>query len=574
MRIVLVNWAKIWDGAVNGGGVNGYCQALAIELLKLGHEVVSLVSGTSFVPLQVLGEHTGPAEPGPCTIRRHPDWLGVKVFEVINSPVVAPSAQQFAGPDAERSAPELETLIENFLRDLRPDLVHFHNIEGFSAGCVHAAKRAGARTIYSLHNYHTICPQTYLMRGHRSPCFDHQNGHACVGCMEAPDPAAVRRASAGQYAGQYAATMLQGHAAPPQPQHFQSAPVSRTPTWAKLGEEFVNLLQGEPPAPPSPAAPKPFAVPLPGAAVADVNRPWSMDDDHRGITDYFTGKTGIPAIPGPDHPEWIPLANDVPPEPTHATPPNAYGQRRLSMVEMLNSCDRVLAVSDFVRRRFVAAGVREDRISTMHIGTMMNTIVKRHADLLWDPPAFDPARPRPITLVFIGFNSFYKGLHMFADALELLTPEYLQHLHIFLYATGHNFDWRFRRFEHRLAGLTTHPGYGAWDVPWIMGGKDLAIVPSVWWDNAPQTVFEALACGVPVLGANLGGIPDFVKDGHNGLLFRGNNRFDLARVLAGVIRNPRQLETLRRNVRPPKDIADHAGELSRLYQECVSSPPG
>jgi glycosyltransferase involved in cell wall biosynthesis len=95
-------------------------------------------------------------------------------------------------------------------------------------------------------------------------------------------------------------------------------------------------------------------------------------------------------------------------------------------------------------------------------------------------------------------------------------------------------------------------------------------VPSVWWDNAPQTVMEFHACGIPVIGAELGGIPDFVRDGVNGLLFRGNDRWDLARRLAEVIRRPGVLAELRGTVRPPKTMAQHGTELEREYQDRLS----
>jgi glycosyltransferase involved in cell wall biosynthesis len=100
----------------------------------------------------------------------------------------------------------------------------------------------------------------------------------------------------------------------------------------------------------------------------------------------------------------------------------------------------------------------------------------------------------------------------------------------------------------------------------MMGGKDLTLVPSVWWDNAPQTVFESMSCGVPVLGAAVGGIPDFVHHGVNGLLFRGNDREDLKRRLIEVIENPWQLEELRKNVRPCKSIEEHTPEMERIYR--------
>jgi glycosyltransferase involved in cell wall biosynthesis len=46
---------------------------------------------------------------------------------------------------------------------------------------------------------------------------------------------------------------------------------------------------------------------------------------------------------------------------------------------------------------------------------------------------------------------------------------------------------------------------------------DLFVMPSL-QDNLPNTVMEAMACGVPVVGFKIGGIPDMVRQGENGLL--------------------------------------------------------
>jgi glycosyltransferase involved in cell wall biosynthesis len=581
MRIVLVNWAKIWDGATQGGGVNGYCQALALSLVRLGHDVVYLSSGTSFVPLTHDGA-SDLAAPGPCAVCRHPDWLGVRVFEVVNSPVIAPSHLQFNDPAGEVTNPELESRLAEFFATLAADVVHFHNIEGFTAGCVRAARSAGASVVYSLHNYHTICPQSYLMRGHRSPCFDSRNGSACVSCMEAPEPSDARQRSAAAYA------KLVAPAPSGPPPALSAEPAARPPTWAQLAAAVKRKLLGAsmpegsrheaitPSAPPAPTPP--IALPAPEVrGVADVLAPRPVADDTRGKTAFITGKLGPPQLPGIGHEEWIPLENDAAAEPHSAEPANAYAGRRRAMIDMLNACDRVLAVSSFVRDKFISMGVDESRIQRQTIGTALNRTVRASADLLFDPPEFNPLAPRPIRLVFLGFNSFYKGLHMLLDSLELLTPEYTQRIHLFVYAKdGQHMEWRLRRLEPRLGGLTMHHGYEPWDIPWIMGGKDATIVPSVWWDNAPQTVFESMACGVPVIGARLGGIPDFIRHGHNGLLFRGNDRFDLARTLVGLVKNPQLLTEMRRNVRPPKDIDDHARELETLYAGCLpssGSPP-
>jgi len=48
---------------------------------------------------------------------------------------------------------------------------------------------------------------------------------------------------------------------------------------------------------------------------------------------------------------------------------------------------------------------------------------------------------------------------------------------------------------------------------------DLTVVPSVHLDNSPMVIYESLMSGTPVLGANIGGIPELIVDGETGYLF-------------------------------------------------------
>src|SRR5437868_1282283 len=130
MRIVLANWASVSEGASTGGGVNGYAQQLALELADRGHEVCWLSSGSAYIPDPKTGL------PAACRVRRMADFRGVRVFEVVNSPVIAPGPLQHRRPLGEVAAAELEAEVGRFFALLGPEIVHFHNIEGFSAGCV------------------------------------------------------------------------------------------------------------------------------------------------------------------------------------------------------------------------------------------------------------------------------------------------------------------------------------------------------------------------------------------------------------------------------------------------------
>lgn len=60
------------------------------------------------------------------------------------------------------------------------------------------------------------------------------------------------------------------------------------------------------------------------------------------------------------------------------------------------------------------------------------------------------------------------------------------------------------------------------------------VLPSEWYENAPMSVMESYALGRPVLGANIGGIPELVKEGKTGFIFESGNKTSLASCMDKV----------------------------------------
>lgn len=65
----------------------------------------------------------------------------------------------------------------------------------------------------------------------------------------------------------------------------------------------------------------------------------------------------------------------------------------------------------------------------------------------------------------------------------------------------------------------------------IVSQASFNIVPSEWWENNPMSIIESYSSGVPVIGANVGGIPEIIEDGITGFLFDMKSVDHLIRVI-------------------------------------------
>lgn len=53
------------------------------------------------------------------------------------------------------------------------------------------------------------------------------------------------------------------------------------------------------------------------------------------------------------------------------------------------------------------------------------------------------------------------------------------------------------------------------------------VFPSVWYEGMPMVILEAMAAAKPVIAANIGVLPEMVKDGHTGILFKSGSVSEL-----------------------------------------------
>lgn len=70
---------------------------------------------------------------------------------------------------------------------------------------------------------------------------------------------------------------------------------------------------------------------------------------------------------------------------------------------------------------------------------------------------------------------------------------------------------------------------------------DILVVPSLWHDPLPRTIFESMSYGIPVIGSNLGGIPEAITH-DSGWIFDPEINYDLKNKLHDIISGKFNLE--------------------------------
>jgi glycosyltransferase involved in cell wall biosynthesis len=93
--------------------------------------------------------------------------------------------------------------------------------------------------------------------------------------------------------------------------------------------------------------------------------------------------------------------------------------------------------------------------------------------------------------------------------------------------------------ELRMAlGLETSirlAGYQQNVAEWLTAA-DINVLPS-FYEGLPLTILEAMACGVPTVASNVGGIPDVIEDGVNGILVPAGDSHSLAAAISQLAGN-------------------------------------
>jgi len=242
---------------------------------------------------------------------------------------------------------------------------------------------------------------------------------------------------------------------------------------------------------------------------------------------------------------------------------SASAIRTRHMREVLQRIDRFLAPSRAMRDWFIGQGVAAERIAFSPYGL--------------DPEplrAVTRTRGRQLRIGYIGTLMVSKAPDVLIEAFGALPPGRAT-LELFGAPADYHGETSYRaKLEPLLSlpGVTVSGPRPHAEIPAALASMDVMVAPSIWPENSPFVIQEALLSGIPVIGSRTGGIPELIDHGRNGLLFEPGDVTGLRQALARLIDEPGLLDTLTAGARATsfRTLDDDVRASRALYGELVA----
>lgn len=94
---------------------------------------------------------------------------------------------------------------------------------------------------------------------------------------------------------------------------------------------------------------------------------------------------------------------------------------------------------------------------------------------------------------------------------------------------------------------------------------------SEWYENCPFSVMESQMYGTPVIGANIGGIPELIQNHKTGELYESRSKDDLKEKIKYLWNNASIVEEYSKNCEAIKfdTVDEYSDNLLKIYRECI-----
>jgi glycosyltransferase involved in cell wall biosynthesis len=244
--------------------------------------------------------------------------------------------------------------------------------------------------------------------------------------------------------------------------------------------------------------------------------------------------------------------------------PRLIASGRQRFLEFVGKVDHVVAVSQWVSDVLRRNAVPVEKVTLCRQGVDTTTRAQRSRGLR--------EQAGPLKIAYFGRIDYTKGPDLLGRALSMM-PGVAVKVDIFAIhqsAKPNQVYDSLKAHAQQDARLTLRTAIAPDAVTDIMADYDLIAVPSRWLETGPLVALEAFAAGVPVIGANLGGIAELVRDGVDGVLVAPDDAAAWAATIRRLVNNRHLIDAMRARVEPPRTMNAVADDMATLYAKVLA----
>lgn len=203
----------------------------------------------------------------------------------------------------------------------------------------------------------------------------------------------------------------------------------------------------------------------------------------------------------------------------------------------------VCTVSEQVRQYVISRGVPQENVHTVYTGVDTDKFKPEES-------TFRKELRIAEDVILIGIIAVLRAAKRHKDLIEAFAA-LKDSYNIKLVIVGDGPQWENLQNQIKELGLEKEvfmPGFRD-DTVNVLNALDIFVLPSR-MEALGTALLEAQACGIPVMGSRVGGIPECISEGESGLLFEAENVEDLKEKLETLLKDQALRERLAHNTRP------------------------
>lgn len=200
-------------------------------------------------------------------------------------------------------------------------------------------------------------------------------------------------------------------------------------------------------------------------------------------------------------------------------------------LQHLTNPRHIIAISHFIRDRYIEAGFPASMIGVIHLGVPTN---------LFDCKPRTNSTDAKTRLIYVGSLWEGKGLQVALRALGLLARNIgRERVHLDIYGDGTDSFKDYLKSIVREEGIekcvTFHGFVEQQKISTAYQSHDILVFPSIWDEPFAAVPVEAMSSGMAIVATSAGGTPEAITNGQTGLIVPPNDPHRLANALERLI---------------------------------------